>query len=478
VTTPIQDILFPYQKEDVDRFHQDIPRGIIGSDMGTGKTEEFLAICDKLQASRVLIAATKTMVLEWRARIALRLGEEAGIPDGMAESKYTRYSLDLRHFQDYRYLIVSHEMLRMERYVKVLQLVPWDVFGIDEGHRFTNHKARHPSQRRGRGQQGSRQVWGARQLAAVATRFYWITGTPFLNYPDELWGLLHALYPRDYPNYYTFVGDYCVTVPTRWGFKVVGPRKQRTEELRTKLQSVMIRHEKSEVMPWLVKLPPRDIPLQMSGQQLQAYSDMEEEFVAHLRSGADLFAKGSLAQLMRLRQIALDPAILGVEAPSAKTIALLDILKDVKQGIVVFSWFSSYLNYLYTLLDSSECDIVTGQQDPTSRHRAIEHFQAGGSRIMLASIKAGGEGIDLTAASVCLFTDITWVPGDSKQAEDRLHRYGQKSAVTVLRLVHPNTVDEDMHKINEQKARAFTEIVAIREAVDSMTQRQQVRVLV
>ncbi|KKK67691.1 hypothetical protein LCGC14_2951560, partial [marine sediment metagenome] len=160
------------------------------------------------------------------------------------------------------------------------------------------------------------------------------------------------------------------------------------------------------------------------------------------------------------------------------TNGILDILKDVKQGIVVFSWFSSYLNYLYTLLDSSECDIVTGQQDPTSRHRAIEHFQAGGSRIMLASIKAGGEGIDLTAASVCLFTDITWVPGDSKQAEDRLHRYGQKSAVTVLRLVHPNTVDEDMHKINEQKARAFTEIVAIREAVDSMTQRQQVRVLV
>ncbi|KKN40699.1 hypothetical protein LCGC14_0730830 [marine sediment metagenome] len=477
MTSHIQDILFPYQKEDVARFHQDIPRGIIGSDMGTGKTEEFLAICDILQASRVLIVATKTMVLEWKARIALRLGEVAGVPDGVEEGKYTRYSLSLEHFKNFRYLIINHEMLRMERYIKVLKLIPWDVIGIDEAHRFTNHRARHPNQKRVRGPKGSRQVWGARQLATISTRFYWITGTPFLNYPDELWGLLHLLYPEQYPNYYTFVGDYCITVPTHWGFRVVGPRKQRTEELREKLHAVMIRHEKSEVMPWLVKLPPRDIPLQMSGPQLQVYQEMEVDFVAHLRSGIDLFAKSSLAQLMRLRQIALDPAILGIEAPSAKTTALLDILKDLNQSIVVFSWFSSYLNYLYGLLDQDECSIITGLQDTAERHRTIKHFQAGKSRILLASIKAGGEGIDLTAASVCLFTDVTWVPGDSKQAEDRLHRYGQTSAVTVLRLLHPNTIDEDMHKVNKRKAKAFTEIVAIREAIDSMTQRQQVGVL-
>lgn len=469
----IHEILFPYQTEDVDRFFNEIPRGIFGSEMGTGKTEEFLALCDLLQPTRALIIVPKTMVLEWKERFKARLDIDVAVPNGIMEGKYERYSLDISHFRDFRYLVINHEMLRMERYVKVLQMVPWDLIAIDEAHRFKNHRARKPHIKRKGGKQptGSIQVWGARQLARIPKHFYHITGTPFNNFNDELWSLLNMCYPEDYPNYWEFVHRYCITVPTPFGPKIVGNNPETLPELQEKLRGLMVRREKKDVMPWLIKLPPRDIPLQMEKSQLDVYQQMEEEFVVQLKNGADLFARSTLAQLMRLRQLALDPGTINVAAPSAKTAALVDILNDINRKVVVFSWFSSYLEYLKEILAKRSMVAITGKETTSERQRAKNEFQNGDAQIMLASIEAGGQGIDLTASSIAIFTDVFWTPTSNWQAEDRLHRIGQKEPVTIIRLVHPNTIDEDMHKVLSRKEKAFNEVMAIEEAVESMLKR-------
>src|SRR5690606_25967886 len=111
-----------------------------------------------------------------------------------------------------------------------------------------------------------------------------------------------------------------------------------------------IRREKKDVLPDLPPKTYREIPLMMDKSQADLYRRMEEEFVIELKNGAKLEAPSSLANLMRLRQIALDPAIINAKAPSSKTAAILDMIDDIPGKVVIFSWFSEYLHYLSELL--------------------------------------------------------------------------------------------------------------------------------
>jgi len=456
--TNLHDLLFDYQREDRDRLIE-LPRAILGSEMGTGKTEVFIAVCDKLQLDRVLIAAPKTMVLEWKDRIEKRLGIPAAVPYGTAEGKYHKFSLGKEHFR-HRYLIVSHEMLRMKRYLELLQLVDWDIIGLDEAHRFKNQKAK--------------QTKGAHTLARRTDRLIHISGTPFENYPNELWSLLHMLDPKEWGTYRDFVKQYCVQIPSPWGPRIVGPNKRNQPELRERLHAVMVRRERAEVLKDLPgRFPTRHIPVQFSDAQLSAYSRMEEEFVVALKGGEDLFAPSMLARLTRLRQLSLDPGILDVDAPSAKTDALLDILKDVgDQKTIIFSYYAGFLRRLATRFKPEEMGVIIGNQTATERRNERLRIQDDPKvRVGLVSLMAGGVGIDLTSASVAIFTDIFWTPSVNEQAEARLDRYGQKNKFTFIRLVAPNTIDDDMNKLEARKSKIFNETIAIQHSVEGMIAR-------
>lgn len=425
--------------------------------MGTGKTEVFLALCEKLNVSRVLVVCPKTLVLEWKARIKQRLNEDAAVPSGIEDGKHLRFSLDTEHFT-HRFLIINYEMLRMQRYTSTLQLIPWDIIGFDEGHRLKSYKAK--------------QTKGSRLVAWSSKRVYFITATPFTNYPDELWPSLNTMFPVQYPSRTRFVQEFCFTQPTKWGPKIIAARN--TETLKEILSKIMIRRMKKDVLQDLPeKLSVREIPLQMDPVQENAYRSMEKEFVVALKNGEDLFAATSLARLMRLRQLALDPDLIEVLSPSAKTNALLDILGDITDTkVVVFSFFSSYLKHIHQLLADRPHEVLTGETPTEDRVIVRQRFQEDpDTKIMLASLGVGGMGIDLHAASVCIFTDVFWTPAVNHQAEDRLHRIGQKNPVTVIRLVLPNTIDDDMQEILRRKEKVFTETMAIQTAVKRMMER-------
>ena len=472
----IHDILFPYQTEDVERLLT-IPRGIIGSEMGTGKTETFLAICDRLGAEHVLVVAPKTMVLEWQNRISLRLGEESGIPLGFAEGKHYRFSLTKEMFYN-RFVIVSYPMLRDEGYVKILGMIPWDVMGYDEAHRLKNPRMRHPGSRRSRkGPSGSLQVWGARNLAKHTERLYHISGRIFLNYADELWSPLHMLYPDEFVDYEDFVDEYCIRVSTPFGLKVVANNKKTLPKLRERLSQLMIRRLKKDV---LKDLPPklyRDIPVAMDEQQATAYRSMEEEYVVMLKNGTSLRARNALAVNTRLQQLALEPALLQVDAPSAITAALLEFLEDSdEKKIVVFSWYEEYISYIEHLMKRPYVRI-TGKETPNQRTSNRIRFETDDStEICLATIGAGGEGIDLVSSKVEVFTDLFWTNGMNEQAEDRLHRRGSitqgtNDNVLVVRFYIPNTVHDDKRRVLARKDVVWTEVMAQEAATELMMQR-------
>ena len=466
----LDEILYGYQKEDSSAMVSD-PLKMNGSEMGTGKTEVAIKTVMDSGAKKVLVVAPGAMVLEWRDRLN-KYGEES-----IALPYDHGYRLSTEHFKE-KYLIVNYEMLRVppvrrgrrkknavtpKNYINVLNIPPWDAIIFDEAHRLKNRDAQ--------------QTKGAVQLldSVKRPRVHMLSGTMFLNYPNELWSMLNMLYPNTYDDYEDFVYEYCVTIPTFWGPRIVGAKKKNLPELRRQLDKIMIRREKEDVLKDLPPKTYREIPLGMNNKQLKVYKDLERDLWAYLETGESITAPNGLALTMKLRQMSLDPRLLGVDIPSPKTIALKEIIEDVVstgKKIAVFSWFASYLEILREELKDLKCEVISGRSgDEQERRAARLRFQEGDSKVLLGSITTMIR-IDLTSADICIFPDRFWVPNTNVQAEDRLHRVGQKGNVLVIDLVMEDSIDQDMRTVLNRKSKAFNETIAIKRTVELMQERR------
>ena len=211
----LSDILYKYQREDSNLMVSD-PLKMNGSEMGTGKTEVAIKTVMDCGAKKVLIVAPGGMSLEWRDRL-YKYGE-----DSVSLPYEHGYRLDTEHFKK-KYLIINYEMLRIaptrrgrrknnartpNNYINVLEIPRWDAIIFDEAHRLKNRDAQ--------------QTKGAIQLLESGRpRVHMLSGTMFLNYPNELWSMLNMLYPDEYDSYEEFVDEYCITIPSFWGPRAV-----------------------------------------------------------------------------------------------------------------------------------------------------------------------------------------------------------------------------------------------------------------
>ncbi len=465
----LNDILYGYQREDSDLMVS-APLMMNGSEMGTGKTEIAIKTVMDSGAEKVLIVAPGGMVLEWRDRLIKYGEEDISLPYEHG------YRLAKEHFKS-KYLIVNYEMLRVppvrrgrkkknarnpNNYINVLEIPRWEAIIFDEAHRLKNREAQ--------------QTRGALQLLDTdRPRIHMLSGTMFLNYPNELWSLLNMLHPNDYDSYEDFVEEYCITIPSFWGPRIVGARKKNLPQLRERLDKIMIRREKEDVLKDLPPKTYREIPLSMNPKQLKLYKELEVQLWTLLETGERITAPNVLALTMKLRQMSLEPRLLGAEIPSPKTSALKEIIEDVVDSgkkIVVFSWFASYLNMISKELKGCKWEMISGQSgDEVERRKARLRFQNGDSNVMLGSISTM-IGIDLTSADICIFTDRFWVPNTNVQAEDRLHRVGQKGNVLVIDLVMENSIDKDMRTVLKRKSEAFNETIAIQRTIELMKEQR------
>ena len=198
----------------------------------------------------------------------------------------------------------------------------------------------------------------------------------------------------------------------------------------------------------------------MGKDQRRHYEQMRKELKVLLDNGEPLHAASVLSQLLRLRQLNLDPHILGVSARSVKTDFIVDTVKDycVNGGskLVVFSCFETYVSYLSEVFSSSNIKhvVITGKISLPLRAEAVRRFQEEDDvKVVLGTIQSMGEGITLTAASDVIMADRWWNPSVCKQAEDRLWRIGQKNAVQVILPINESSVDSILDRILIRKER-------------------------
>lgn len=453
------DWLYEFQKEDVIKL-VDRKSALIANEMGTGKTYEAIALdlwrredipAEWSGRAKTLVIAPLTVTHSWEQHFR-DLAPELKVCK-MDPKKRGNFLSTL--YRDEADVFICHwESLRLINKDVNQRGIIFHHIIADEVHRAKNRKAQQ-----------------SRALKSLKGRYRTgLSGTPVTNKPHDLWNILDWLQKGSFGAYWTFYKryvEYELTYPHEY-HKVIGPKN--VEELHGRMAGFYVRRRKVDVLKDLPDKYYDTIWVELDPKQRRAYDQMKKEMIAWLENQDDtkpLVAPVVIAQLIRLQQLAAAYADIipstrndsgtsvVLTEPSSKLDALMQLLEDnPNESIVVFSQFKQLINLAAKRMESASIPYVTitGDVDQDGRRDAIERFQSGEARVFLGTIAAGGEGITLTRASTVVFLDRDWSPGRNTQAEDRLHRIGQKNAVEVIDIVARNTIDLGrMQKIEMKK---------------------------
>ena len=276
-----------------------------------------------------------------------------------------------------------------------------------------------------------------------------LTGTPIENRLSELWNLFDFLMPGYLFSHRAFVEKLEKPI-------IKSKNKEASEQLRKLVQPFLLRRLKQDV---LKELPPKiehihRIPLGETEKKtyFSAVHALKNSLV-------DTGKLQILAGLTQLRRICCDPNLTfeNYTGETAKLDACIELCEEmVSNGhqILLFSQFTSMLDILRSRLDAIEISSYTLQGSTSKEERAtlVKKFNQGGARVFLISLKAGGTGLNLTAADVVIHYDPWWNQAAQNQATDRAHRIGQNACVHVYKLIAQDTIEEKILDLQERKA--------------------------
>lgn len=441
-----------------------IGRGILGDEMGIGKTPQAVTAAQQ-HPGPVLIACPDYVKPHWAAHLEDWAPDEEVYVLAKGNRKQKEELLEI----DAKYYIVNHEMLRLakdpgKQMFRELFKKKWDVVILDEAHRFHNRKAQ--------------QSEGAEQLAHHCEELYLLTGTPVWNRPDTLWHLLHLIDPQRFSSYWRFVNQFCHVEDTIWARVVHGPDPEELDRLRWVIAPYLLRRTKKEVLKDLPDKIHETITYDLPPKQRKLYDQLEKDLQLKV-DDVTVDYSGMLAAMVDLRKVCNNPEFVGADMESSKIGVLLDLVDDVlaeHDKLVIFTWHKDFAKYLQKKLEAhgagSYIPLATGEQDTESRMQIVKDFRTSDQNVLIGTIASMGTGIDLYEASVCIFAEMDWTPAMNVQAEDRLHRYGQKTSPLIIRLVARDTIEERILETTELKADIATETLAIDEILKSMRERR------
>lgn len=282
-----------------------------------------------------------------------------------------------------------------------------------------------------------------------------LTGTPLENHLGELWSLFHLVFPGLLGSWQRFRERFALPIE-KAGID------ERRQALARVIRPFLLRRTKNEVAK---ELPPRieiQIPIELSDDERRLYEDARLAAIGRLSGMADETGEQKrfevLAAISRLRQCAshprlYDPASLVASSKLARLMQLVEELREEGHRALIFSQFTSHLALVREALDQQRIPYLylDGQTPAEKRDNLVSSFQAGVGDLFLISLKAGGTGLNLTAASYVIHLDPWWNPAVEDQATDRAHRIGQDKPVTVLRLVSRGTIEEAILALHEEK---------------------------
>jgi superfamily II DNA or RNA helicase len=404
---------------------------LLADEMGLGKTVQVLAHLAGRAGSGApsIVVAPRSLLFNWKREVlrfapALRLLEHTG-PDRRPPGA---------HFADHDLVLTTYGTLRRD--VDALTGLVFDYVILDEAQAIKNDASDTA--------RAARRLRSGRRLA--------LSGTPIENHLGELWSLVEFLNPG-------MLGR-----AASWRGAMEASRSPETVALFGRaIRPFMLRRTKTEVAPDLPARLEETILVELDPPARELYEGLRARLRAELLGdarGSSALAQPArvLTALLRLRQAACHPGLLDptrAEARSAKLEALLPDLVALRQSgqkALVFSQFRALLDLVRPALEAA--DVGVAQLDGSTRDReaVVERFQTDPAvSVLLVSLKAGGVGLNLTAAEYVFLLDPWWNPAAEAQAIDRAHRIGQTRAVFAYRLIAKDTIEERIAELQERK---------------------------
>ena len=455
--TILADTLYDFQRVGTD-FLSKTKGAILADDMGLGKTIQSIATVDNIGAKKVLVICPASLKLNWENEIEKWLpNTKTSVISGTKEKKLEKLKKDARFY------IINYASIREKSRAKIdgkwtkidnpifkkLHSQKWGAVIFDEAHRIKNRK--------------SQQTKAAHKLIKKGERVYHLTGTPIMNSPEEIWSLLHSLDSQKFSSFWRFVNTHCEVWDNGFGKEIGGAKNPK--EFRELLKPYMLRRVKEEVVEDMPDLTINQRWVELEDKQQKIYDQMEKRMVAEFSEGETVAAPIIISKIMRLKQISVSPQLIDQkkEYKSAKINALFDIIDGAgEQKVVVFTQYQEAAKLVANKLEKQGIGygMIHGGVDQDKRQGEVDRFQNDPNcKVFVATIKAGGLGITLTAGSIAVFLDKDWTPANNNQAIDRLHRIGQESNVTVVELLAKNTIEEYIEKMLEDKQETFDTLI-------------------
>ncbi len=436
----LPEILRPYQATGVRwmyRLSELGMGGILADDMGLGKTLQTLTfIQERLRRNGgcALVVCPSSLVSNWAAEAQkwvpdLRCAQHVGAKRGSIPEA------DL--------LITSYAILRVD--AEQFHAREFDIAVLDEAQQIKNPEA---------------QVSLAAHRLKAAQRFA-LSGTPVENSLLDLWSIMHFALPSYLGPRKAFIERF--EKPLRKGSDPALARR-----LARRLKPVVLRRLKSEVA---TDLPDRIEQIRycdLSPKQERIYRQLLQESRAQVDSAEDGRKRMvALTALLRLRQACCDLRLLpGLKVADQDAGVKLDELESLVSEavagghrVLIFSQFVQLLQGVVPLLMSKNWDYCYLDGSTKKRGEVVERFQEGRAPVFLISLKAGGVGLNLTAADTVIHLDPWWNPAVEAQATDRAHRIGQKNVVTSYKLITRGTVEEKILALQEEKKKMMESVL-------------------
>ena len=394
--------------------------GILADDMGLGKTLQTLCLLRNTKGRNLVVAPT-SVLHNWKSEAA-KFFPEARVCLYHGPQRSLDSNADI--------VLTSYALLRLDPLVRKTR---WKTVILDESQAIKNPESQTA--------QASYELKAQHRFA--------LTGTPVENRLEELWSQFHFVMPGFLGGKKHFTDTY--SKPIESG------ESTAAETLRRRIKPFILRRLKSDVAPELPPLTQLVMRCSMPEEQKNIYKVVHQAAQTALQTDSEIKTLQVLEHLLRLRQAACDPRLLPGDHPpvSGKTQLLLQKLAVVVEKghkALVFSQWTGFLDIISKEMNQAGIPHLRLDGSTKDRQQVVADFQAeSGPPVFLISLKAGGTGLNLTAADYVFIVDPWWNPAVEAQATDRAHRIGQTKPVIAVRMISEDSVEERIIALQNAK---------------------------
>ena len=419
-----------HQKEAIEKLAGS-KRFILADDMGLGKTTSTIIAALESGAKKVLIICPASLKINWSREIENYTDKSIYICEGKNFSS------------DYDFVIINYDIIKNFHDIKdkdTSQILnaKFDLIIIDEAHYIKNSQA-----------QRTKLI---NNFVKNVNRLWLLTGTPITSRPIDYYNLLSLVESPVSQNWMAYVIRFCEGYQFRAGKRKVWNVNgaSNLDELRERTSKQILRRLKTDVLdlpekiinPVYLRLKSREYE-NLMGEYYDWYKNNKEE-------SSSLTVQFS--KLMKVRQVIADEKV-------SQTIELAENIIEQGKKVIIFSNFTEPLKRIHEHFGKMSV-YLDGSTTKPARQKAVDDFQDNDKvKVFCGNIKAAGVGITLTSAEVVIFNDLSFVPSDHSQSEDRAYRYGQKNSVLVYYPLFENTIEGAIYDILIRKKGIFETVM-------------------